>query len=157
MPSPNSARHNQVEALELRVHVCIGAVHRVGASQACAGEWAVAPVDLLQFVRCQLTGASAGKHPVLVVVRHKFSLSSGFDFLLQTRWEIHCRKQNIRKDYRTVGCGSTPVFCAVEPLSIQLSAFSSQSRNGTPFHRPRCEGHKKRTYAEEEKNRLLND
>jgi hypothetical protein len=32
----------------------------------------------LQFVRCKLTGASAGEHPVLVVVRHRFLLSNGF-------------------------------------------------------------------------------
>jgi hypothetical protein len=59
---------------ELAVHVGIRAVHRVGPGQAGAGEWAVASVDLLQFVRCKLTGASAGEHPVLLVVRHRFLL-----------------------------------------------------------------------------------
>jgi len=70
-------------------------MHRVGPGQAGAGEWAVAPVDLLQFVRCKLTGASAGEHTVLVIIRHKFFLSSGFDFLLPTRWGNPLSQQSV--------------------------------------------------------------
>jgi hypothetical protein len=55
------------------------------AGDKSSGEGELASGDLFHFVVCELASALPAEHPV-IVIRHGFLLSSGFHFLLQTRW-----------------------------------------------------------------------
>jgi hypothetical protein len=76
-----------------------GVIRIVGcAGYKSGGEGQLSSGNLRYFVLCELASTHPVEYTVCIIVRHRFSPFSVFDFLLQTPWENPRSKQNMDQE-----------------------------------------------------------